>query len=176
MRWPFNRDPSTPTEGPGAQHLQALLSSEPDRIYSAACAIAQLRDPAELDALSPWVERIERATAHIALGGALFANNHHLQFALRRLRFWRDRAGCLCALYRHYPFFDPRREATRGHVVIDAVGEAEDGWGEAHAVTCVDCATHWLATDREYHYPWWEWTVAGPTVAAEPALGHRLGA
>lgn len=176
MRWPFRTQTPVPSVGPGAAHLQALLSSDPGRIHSAACAIAQLRDRAELDALVPWIERIEHATAQVALHGALFANAHHLQFALRRLRFWRDGAGCLCALYPHYPFFDPRREAARGHVLIDAVGEAEGGWGEAHAVTCVDCAAHWLATDREYHYPWWEWTVAGPTVAAEPAQGHRLGA
>ena len=160
MRWPFTRTPPAPAEGPGAQHLQALLSSEPTRIHAAACAIAHLRDPAGLDALAPWIERIAQATAHIALGGALVANDHHLQFALRRLRFWRDRAGCLCALYPHYPFFDPRREAERGHVTIEAVGDAEGGWGEAHTVSCTHCRSHWLASDHEYHYPWWEWTVS----------------
>lgn len=159
MRWPFTRAQPVPSEGPGAQPLQALLSSDPKRIHGAACAIAQLHDPTELDALAPWIERIALATGHIALGGALFANHHHLQFALRRLRFWRDRTGCLCALYPHYPFFDPRREAERGQVVIGAVGEAEGGWGEAHRVSCVHCQRHWLATDREYHYPWWEWTA-----------------
>ncbi|MEG2804176.1 hypothetical protein [Stenotrophomonas sp.] len=162
MRWPFTRAPAAPTDGPGAEHLQALLSGDPQRIQGAACAIAQLHDPLELDALVPWIERIAQATAHVALGGALFSNNHHLQFALRRLRFWEQRTGCLCSLYPHYPFFDPRREAARGHVVIQGLAEAEGGWGQAHTVACATCATRWLAIDREYHYPWWEWRLAPP--------------
>ncbi len=36
---------------------------------------------------------------------------------------------------------------------------ADDGWGECHHVACTRCGRPWRATDREYHYPWWEWTA-----------------
>lgn len=157
MRWPFSARVVAPSDGPAAERLQALLSSDPSRIRAAARDIAHLRDATELDVLAAWIGRIDRAIAGIALGRTLLADDVHVTFAMRRLRYWQEHAGCTCGLYPHYLFFDPRREAQHGHVRIKALGEAEGGWGQMHTVICSECGSGWQASDREYHYPWWEW-------------------
>lgn len=140
--------------------LQDLLSGDATRIYASASRVAVMFDRAVLDALVPHADRIERACAGVTLGGALLANQVHLQAALQRLRYWQAQAGCLYALTPKYLFFDPRKLIAQGQMQLLSVGEAEDGWGECHHVACTQCGQRWEATDRDYHYPWWEWKAA----------------
>ncbi|WP_295520516.1 hypothetical protein [uncultured Stenotrophomonas sp.] len=140
--------------------LQDLMSGDATRIHASASRVAVMFDRTELDALAPHADRIERACAGVTLGGALLANQVHLQAALQRLRFWQAQAGCLCALTPKYLFFDPRRLIAQGQMQLLSVGDADDGWGECHHVACTQCGQRWKATDREYHYPWWEWKAA----------------
>lgn len=140
--------------------LQNLLSGDATRIHASACRLAVTFDHALLNALAPHADRIERACAGVTLGGALLANQVHLQAALQRLRYWQARTGCLCALAPTYLFFDPRKLIAQGQMQLLSVGDAEDGWGECHHVACTQCGQRWEATDREYHYPWWEWKTA----------------
>ena len=137
--------------------LQDLLSGDATRIHASACRVAVTFDQALLDALAPHADRIEHACAGVTLGGALLANQVHLQAALQRLRYWQAQAGCLCTLTPTYLFFDPRKLIEQGQMRLLSVGDAEDGWGECHHVACTQCGQYWQATDREYHYPWWEW-------------------
>ncbi|MGO4611704.1 hypothetical protein AB4142_35745, partial [Variovorax sp. 2RAF20] len=78
--------------------LQDLLSRDASRIHAASSSLARLFSATTLDALAPQTERIEQACQGVQLGGALVSNDVHLQAALRRLRYWRERKGCLCAL------------------------------------------------------------------------------
>jgi len=137
--------------------LQDLLTGDATRFHASACRVAVTFDQALLDALAPHADRIEHACAGVTLGGALLANQVHLQSALKRLRYWQAQAGCLCTLTPTYLFFDPRRLIEQGQMQLLSVGDADDGWGECHRVACTQCGQHWQATDREYHYPWWEW-------------------
>ncbi|HYQ22465.1 hypothetical protein [Stenotrophomonas sp.] len=159
MRWPWSSQLVRLENTQADALLQDLLSRDATRIVDAARTVARLFDTAVLDALAPHVGRIESACAGIALGGALLSLKTHLEFALRRLNYWQARNGCLCALNPHYPFFDPRRLIEQGQMQLLSVDDAEDGWGECHHVACTQCGQRWQATDREYHYPWWEWKV-----------------
>jgi len=160
MRWPWSASPPPRLDDPQADVLlQDLLSRDASRIHAASSQLARLFSATTLDALAPHAERIEHACNGVQLGGALISNDVHLKAALRRLRYWRERSGCLCALYPDYLFFNPRRRIEQGHVQLLEQGVAEDGWGDRHRVACTSCGLRWDATDREYHYPWWEWTM-----------------
>ncbi|WP_303637937.1 hypothetical protein [Stenotrophomonas tuberculopleuritidis] len=160
MRWPWSAAPPPRLEDAQADGLlQDLLSRDATRITDAARSVARLFDASSLHALAAHVDLIERSCQGIALGGLLVSNQAHLKAALHRLRYWQARQGCLCALNPGYPFFDPRRLLEQGQVRLLRVEEAEGGWGDCHTVSCAQCGRHWQAIDREYHYPWWEWTA-----------------
>ncbi len=164
MRWPWSAAPIPRLDDAQADVLlQDLLSRDATRITDAARTVARLFSASSLDALVAHVDTIERSCQGIALGGMLISNQAHLKAALQRLRYWQAREGCLCALYPSYVFFSPEPLLEQGHVQLRARGEAEDGWGECYRLTCTCCAQHWSATEREYHYTWWEWKP-------EPAL------
>ncbi|HEL2979695.1 TPA: hypothetical protein UMB92_002554 [Stenotrophomonas maltophilia] len=164
MRWPWSAAPIPRLDDAQADVLlKDLLSRDATRITDAARTVARLFPPASLDALSAHADTIERRCQGVALGGMLISNQAHLKAALQRLRYWQAREGCLCALYPTYVFFSPEPLLEQGHVQLRARGEAEDGWGECYRLTCTCCAQPWSATEREYHYRWWEWK-------AEPAL------
>ena len=161
MRWPWSAAPSPRLEDAQADVLlQDLLSRDGKRITDAARTVARLFTTSSLDALATHADLIEQRCQGIALGGMLISNQAHLQAALRRLRYWQAREGCLCALNPTYPFFDPRRLIEQGQMQLLSLQEAEDGWGDCHTVTCAHCGQRWQAIDREYHYPWWEWKTA----------------
>ncbi|AWH16485.1 hypothetical protein C1922_03640 [Stenotrophomonas sp. ZAC14D2_NAIMI4_7] len=161
MRWPWSAAPAPVLDHAQAQALlQDLLSGDGGRITDAARTLARLFDAAPLDALAPHAALIEQRSAGIALGGMLVSNQAHLKAALQRLRYWQAGAGCLCALNPGYPFFDPRRLIEHGQMQLLSLDAAEDGWGDCHSVACTHCGQHWQATEREYHYPWWEWKTA----------------
>ncbi|MCO7399626.1 hypothetical protein NJH49_11110 [Stenotrophomonas maltophilia] len=158
MRWPWSAAPIPRLDDAQADVLlQDLLSRDASRITDAARTVARLFTPSSLEALASHADLIERHCQPIELGGMLVSNQAHLKAALRRLRHWQAREGCLCALNPTYPFFDPRRLLEQGHMQLLSLQEAEDGWGDCHTVACAHCGQHWQAIDREYHYPWWEW-------------------
>lgn len=158
MRWPWSAAPAPRLEDTQADVLlQDLLSRDAARITDAARAVARLFTASSLDALAAHADLIEQRCQGIALGGMLISNQAHIKAALHRLRYWQAREGCLCALYPSYVFFNPKPLLEQGHVQLRGLGDAEDGWGECCRVTCTHCAQQWHATEREYHYPWWEW-------------------
>ncbi|HDS1037260.1 TPA: hypothetical protein QDZ42_000243 [Stenotrophomonas maltophilia] len=157
MRWPWSSPAPHLADAQADALLQDLLSADASRIHASACRVAVLFDRPLLQMLAPHAERIEQACSGVRLGGALVANQIHLQAALQRLRHVRDPAGCLCALFPSYLFFDPRRMIEAGHVCLLELGQADDGWGARHRVACQHCGQAWDASDREYHAPWWEW-------------------
>ncbi|MRI43869.1 hypothetical protein D5301_16750 [Stenotrophomonas sp. MH181796] len=158
MRWPWSAAPIPRLDDAQADVLlQDLLSHDAARITDAARTVARLFSAPSLDALAAHADLIEQRCQGVALGGMLISNQAHLKAALRRLRYWRAREGCLCALNPGYPFFDPRRLIEQGQMQLLAVEEAEGSWGDCHTVACTQCGQHWQAIDREYHYPWWEW-------------------
>jgi hypothetical protein len=137
--------------------LNALLSKDPTRIWSAACAIRTLRDPDALAALATHIVAIKTATKGIDLGGAVRPNASHLDFALRKLEFVRAGRGCLCQLYPEDDFYDPQREADAGHVeILDTIVNVEE-WKHAMICRCLQCGQRYTADERHYHYIWWEW-------------------
>ena len=158
MRLPWSASTPARLDDPQADALlQDLLSRDARRIHAASSQLARSFSTSTLDALAPHAERIEKACQGMRLGGALVSNDVHLNAALRRLRYWREGTGCLCALYPDYLFFRPQTLVEQGHVRLLEQGVAEDGWGDRHRVACARCGQQWDATDREYHYPWWEW-------------------
>ncbi len=108
--------------------LEDFTSADPHRIWSASCAVAKLRDVEELDHLAQNLPLIRRKTSGIKLGGLFVPNAEHLRFALRKLRYHRDRRGCLCRLYPECLFFNPEEEAAAGNVRIEDTTYADGKW------------------------------------------------
>lgn len=143
--------------------LDDITSGDAQRIWSGAIAIARLRDPAQLDELSRQLPAIKGATEGVALGGAVFPNKGHLKFAIAKLEFWAANAGCLCALYPSYLFFNPEQEQEAGHVRILSSTIDRDAWSIAYSCGCALCGTHFDVERGEYHYSWWRWSVRART-------------
>ena len=128
--------------------LADLTSRDPARIHTAMWAVIALRDPVELDALAAALPEIEAATEGLDLGGIFYSNNATLKFALRKLRYHRDREGCLCALYPELLLFDPEREAAAGNVRP----AGDELWD------CTACGRRFHVEWGEMHASWWKWT------------------
>ena len=146
--------------------LEDITSGDPKLVWSSACAIIKLRDAPTLDRLADHLGEIERQTRSVALGGALFPNREHLRFALRKLAYRRDRAGCLCHLYPEYLLYSPQQEAAAGNVRIDGVTHLDGKWVDAYACTCLVCGVRYRVEEREYHYTWWGWKESVPADAS----------
>ena len=137
--------------------LDDLTSRDPKRIWEAACAIRKLRDHGELTALAAALDQIKISTKGVDLGGMLRPNSSHLNFAIRKLEFVRDRSDCLCELYTQDDMYDPEHEAAEGNVVLTDSRVSDDGWVEYYACRCSLCGAKFRVEPREYHYTWWEW-------------------
>ena len=138
--------------------LEDITSGDAHRIWASTCAIAQLRDARELDVLAAHLPEIEKKTSRIELGGALLPNREHLKFALRKLRYYKSRAGCLCRLYPNYLQFNPADEEEAGNIrIIETVrGNASNDY---YVCQCALCETVYHVEEGLYHYTWWGWKI-----------------
>ncbi len=73
--------------------LDKFVSNNPEEIWAASCEVAKCNNLELLDALATDIEAIENITNGIDLAGGLCPNSYHLEFALKKLRFVRQRAG-----------------------------------------------------------------------------------
>ena len=141
--------------------LDKLTSGDAHQIWEGACAIATLREAPELDLLCAHLPEIEKATRGIELGGMLFPNREHLNFALRKLRYYKSRAGCLCHLYPDRLMFSPAREEEAGYIrILATVASAE--YNAVYRCQCALCGTVYSVEEGEYHYTWWKWSPVLP--------------
>src|SRR5687767_634081 len=134
--------------------LADITSRDQARIHASMWAIIKLRDGAQLDALAAALPEMEQATAGLELGGMFYSNNASLQFAFRKLRYHRDHAGCLCALYLAWDLYDPEPEAEAGNVRLDVTGD------ETWRAECTSCGALFHVQYGEMHASWWHWTTA----------------
>lgn len=138
--------------------LADLLSRDTHRIWGAACAINDSRDQRDLATLAVHLPEIERATAGLDLGGALFPNNERLRQALATLRAARD-GLCRCSLYGQFLTHDPRKEEGAGDVTI--VSSDPPDWNMTYRCRCNHCGAEYEVEQGEYHLTWWKWRGVG---------------
>lgn len=141
--------------------LADLTSRDSQRVIGAMWAVVRLRDPEELDALAAAVPEIERETAGLELGGMFYSNDETLAFALRKLRYHRDRAGCLCRLYPEHLLYDPEKEAGAGNVRILETRYVDEKWLDSYRCECALCGEIFHVQYGEQHWSWWKWTPVG---------------
>lgn len=142
--------------------LEDLTSGDSQRIWSSSCAVATLRDTAELDVLAAHLPEIKRATRNIPLGGALFPNDDRLKFAIAKLEYVKNKAGCLCALYPRYLFYNPNKEQEAGNVrILTATGR--ETWNPNYSCQCTVCGATYSVEEGDHHYTWWQWSVDAPS-------------
>ncbi len=139
--------------------LQDITSGDAHKIWASSCAIIYLRDPHVLDMLSSHLSEIQETTRGIALSGAFFPNSKHLNFAICKLDYHKNKRGCLCRLYPDYSMYDPKQEEKEGNVRVFATSYLEGGWIDAYTCTCALCGTEFRVEEREYHYTWWGWEI-----------------
>ncbi len=137
--------------------LEDLLSTDSQRIWAACGAIKSLRDNATLQFLSSHIEQIKTATSGVDLGGALCPNKYHLEFAIKKLEYFKNKQGCLCGLYPENMFFDPSKEQKKGFVEITDKKLIDGKWVDYYICQCKLCSTKFKVEEREGHYSWWQW-------------------
>ncbi len=135
-----------------------ITSGDAQKIWASSSAIVALRDAAALDALAAHVLEIRAKTDGIPLGGALMPNSERLKFALRKLDYWREKAGCLCRLYPERLMYDPKREAEAGNVRLLSTTSDAAAWPTTYTCACTLCGANYSVEEGEYHYTWWKWT------------------
>jgi len=139
--------------------LNDLISGDSHRIWEGACAVRVLRDIDQLRELSRHIAEIDEKTRSVSLGGAFRPNSAHVKFALKKLQFVKESAGCLCRLYAHDEFYNPVQEANDGVVRILSKVE-KDGYPDYYLCECCSCGRRYRVSEREYHYTWWQWEDA----------------
>ena len=137
--------------------LADLLSRDPLRVWSSTCAVIHLDDPAALSELARQLPQIERGTADLDLGGALFPNSEHVRQALRVLRAQRDKR-CPCSVYPGYLFYDPEKAAQTGRISI--LSQTPPDWNMTYRCRCAVCGTLYDVEQGESHFTWWQWQPA----------------
>lgn len=151
---------AAPAEAPDGDALVAdLCSGERDRVLHAVWAIVATRDPAVLQPIVDALPRIRTATDDLDLGGAFVSNRLNLERSLAYVE--RFAAGeCFCTAYDHGGFFQPEREAARGHVRIVEVRttplRGRETWPR-DVCECTACGRRFDVEHGESHYPWWQW-------------------
>src|SRR5688572_25310012 len=139
--------------------LEDITSRDRVRVWASSCAIIKLRDTVELDALSARLADIRTATANLSLGGMVFPNAEHLNFAIRKLEYHQQRAGCLCRLYSEYLMFSPEQEEAAGNIRIEAITYIKEKWVDTYSCVCTACGARYTVTEGESHYMWWKWSA-----------------
>lgn len=140
--------------------LADITSRDPQRVIAAMWTIVASRDPAALDALAAALPEIERATKGLELGGIFYSNDETLAFALGKLRYHRDGAGCLCGLYPGHLLYDPEKEAAAGNVRILETRHVDEKWLDSYGCQCTACGALFEVKYGEQHASWWEWKPA----------------
>lgn len=154
--------------------LDKITSGDAHQIWESACAIATLREASELDLLCAHLPDIEKTTRGIDLGGLLFPNREHLNFALRKLRYYKAKAGCLCRLYPERLMFSPAREEEAGNIRI--LETIQSPYNASSRCQCVLCNTVFGVEEGEYHYTWWKWSLVKSSPASKDTTqGHDAG-
>ena len=139
--------------------LADFLSGDPHRIWSASCAVRTLRDPAVLQHLATHRDRIRASASTVPLGGMVRANSTHLDFALTKLAFVADAAGCLCLLYTRDDLYDPAKEEKAGNVrVVSTV--MRERFVDHYLCECTPCGARYRVVEGVSHYTWWRWVAA----------------
>ncbi|MCA2016443.1 hypothetical protein LDJ79_09995 [Vibrio tritonius] len=140
--------------------LDKFTSKNPQQIWSASCEVAKCNNLELLDSLAVDIIAIENATKGITLGGALCPNSYHLEFALKKLRYVKNRAGCLCALYSEYMFFNPIDEEKNGNITITEIVKIDGKWIDYHICKCNKCHVSYKVEERGGHFAFWSWIKA----------------
>ena len=138
--------------------LEKMTSGDGTEVYSGSWDIIRLRDTDELDGLAARVKEIREKTKDIDFGRTMFDNNEFVKFAIRKLQYHIDRAGCLCRLYTELDRYDPEKEEEAGYVRVESAASSNDGWSGAYVCGCVLCGSRYeVEYQGGYHYPWWRW-------------------
>lgn len=139
--------------------LDDFLSGDRSRVMPAVWETIHSRDPETLDPLVDALPRLRRAAAQLDLGGAIYSNNGHFEHALSKLEQYRD-GKCWCAVYPGQLTHDPRKEETRGHILI--LSTSEPGWSMTYLCECTVCGQQFDIEQGDHHFTWWNWVPRGP--------------
>lgn len=134
--------------------LADLLSRDAHRVWAAACTVNSWRRSQALARLAESLPEIERATAGLDLGGALFSNNERLRQAIATLQAQRD-GLCRCWLYPQFLTYDPPKEEQAGDVAV--LSTSPPDWTMTYRCRCTHCGAEYEVEQGEYHLTWWRW-------------------
>ena len=150
--------------------LENLLSGDPQKVWEASFDVKNLRDEEELRSIADHIQAIKKATKNIDKdsGTDLITNNSPLSFALLKLKFVKDSAGCQCELYPSNPFFNPNKEAEEGLIIISDKVEDAKNWTADYRCACTKCGNKFKVKKVEYHGPLYVWTNLSPPKKKPP--------
>lgn len=140
--------------------LDKFTSKNSQEIWSASCEVAKCNNLELLDSLAIDIKTIENATKGIKLGGGFLSNSYHLDFALKKLRYVEERAGCLCELYPEYMFFNPLDEEKNCSITITEIVQIDGKWIDYYRCRCNKCHASYKVEERDGHFTFWSWAKA----------------
>lgn len=139
-----------------------ITSKDPQRIWSGACDIVKHgQDPDWIRHFLFRVDAIEEATRGVALGGGIAPNRRFVDYALKTIRFHKEKKGCPCGLYPMTGsdcIFDPKKEAKTGYVqLVDTVHEADGRFVDHYVTRCTRCGQLFHVKEEVGHWVSWRW-------------------
>lgn len=137
-----------------------ITSRDSTKVWSSSCEIISMaQDRDKIFPLIEYLPEIKKRTMGLTMGGAFAPNQRFIDYAVRIIEFHKNSSACTCALYADtYDGTNPKKEVTKGNIVIEGTSSNDGDWNFFFTVRCVKCRQLFKVEEGWGHYMWWQWT------------------
>lgn len=135
--------------------LDDILSHNAYRVWLSSGTLAKYSQNEDImREFIPYLDEIKAETSGLELGGLLGTNKRFVDKVIKILEHYKVGEGCSCCLFAEddnpQNFETLNIEETVNYNGINKV--------DYYIVECKKCGKRYKVHEREYHFPWWEWT------------------
>lgn len=148
------------TQRPTKELIADILSGDRDKLWHASCEIRSLsQNHTKMKEIARYKYRLKFATRRILSG---WPPNTPQRLCLReifeRIDFHKKNIGCPCGLLGQSD--NPHHVVDDGYfdLLLTVPYTPECTINDYYILRCRRCGVTYKVFEREYHYPWWDWT------------------
>ena len=148
------------TQRPTKELIADILSGDRDKLWHASCEIRSLsQNHTKMKEIARYKYRLKFATRRILSG---WPPNTPQRLCLReifeRIDCHKKNIGCPCGLLGQSD--NPHHVVDDGYfdLLLTVPYTPECTINDYYILRCRRCGVTYKVFEREYHYPWWDWT------------------